>query len=109
MMNCLLKISLVFGLVIFSKLSYSQEFSSSEKISEELNKVEVVFKEIVNVQSAEMIISSLKEIDGVEEIELFYPSTTNGYLYVSPKVSAKLIVDKLALISIELDSKSLKN
>lgn len=108
-MNYIFKISLLFGFVLMSTLSYSQEFSSTEKISDELNKVEVVFKEIVNVQSAELIISTLKQIDGVKEIELFYPSTTNGFLYVSPKVSAKLIIEKLALINIELDSKSLKN
>jgi copper chaperone CopZ len=108
-MNCLFKISLVFGFVLSSNLTYSQEFSSSEKISEELNKVEVVFKEIINVQSAEMIISSLKEIDGVKEVELFYPTTTNGYLFISPKISAKLIIEKLASINIELNPKSLKN
>jgi len=95
--------------MVFSKLSFSQEFSSSEKLSDNLSKVEVVFKEIKSVEVMFQIISTLKELDGVSDVELFYPDRRNGYLLVSPKVSAKAIVEKLASINVELDLKSFKN
>ena len=107
-MNSILKVGLVLCLVVFSKLSYSQEFSSIERISEDLTKVEVIFKEVKDVKTAELIISSLKEIDGVKDVELFYPSRNNAYFIISPRVSAKEIIEKLSSISVELDPKSLK-
>jgi copper chaperone CopZ len=107
-MNSILKISVVLCLVVFSKLSYSQDFSSIEKITENLTKVEVIFKEVKDVKTAELIISTLKEIDGVKDVELFYPSRNNAYFIISPKVTAKEIIEKLSSISVELDPKSLK-
>lgn len=107
-MNYFLKIGLVILISSFSSFTQAQEFSSFEKISEESYKVELVFKEINSFQTAEKIISSLRELKGVKDLELFYPTTTNGYLYLYAEVSVKLIVDKLAQINIELDPKSLK-
>lgn len=107
-MNYFLKIGLVFLISGFSTLTQAQEFSSFEKISEESYKVELVFKEINSFQTAEKIIASLRELKGVKDVELFYPTTTNGHLYLSSEVSVKLVVDKLAQINIELDPKSLK-
>lgn len=107
-MNCFLKISLVFLISGFSVFAQAQEFSSFEKISEESYKVELVFKEINSFQTAEKIIASLRELKGVKDLELFYPTTTVGYLYLSSQVSVKSIVDKLAQINIELNPKSLK-
>ena len=70
-MNYFLKIGLVFLISGFSTLTQAQEFSSFEKISEELYKVELVFKEINSFQTAEKIISSLRELKGVKDVELF--------------------------------------
>lgn len=105
----MIKVYLVLGFVMISNLTFSQEFNSREKIANDLNKVEVVFKEVKDVKTAELIISSLKAIDGVKDVELFYPSRNNAYFIISPKVTAKEIIEKLLSISVELDSKSFKN
>ncbi len=105
----MIKVYLVLGFVMISNLTFSQEFNSREKIANDLNKVEVVFKEVKDVKTAELIISSLKAIDGVKDVELFYPSRNNAYFIISPKVTAKEIIEKLSSISVELDSKSFKN
>lgn len=99
----------VVALLLSSKFIQAQEFSSSEKISEKIYKVEVIFKEINSVKLAEQIIHTLKKIEGVDDVELFYPTTTHGYLFVSSTISAKIIIDRLSQINVELDPKSFKN
>lgn len=107
-MKFIVKTTLILGFLVFSKISYAQEFSSKEKLSTDLDKVEVIFKEIKDVKTAELIISSLKEIEGVKEVEIFYPHKTHAFLWIHPSVQTKTILDKLKVINIELEPKSLK-
>ena len=103
-----IKISIVLIFFGLSKYTQAQEFSSSEKISEHLLKVEVVFDEINSIQVAEKIIDNLRGMEGVTDVELFYPTTNNGYLIISPNTTAKSIINRLSQINVELDTKSFK-
>lgn len=108
-MKFIIKVALVMGLVALSNHSFSQEFSSVEKLSSELNKIEVIFKEIKDVKTAELIISSIKEIEGVKDVELFFPHKKHAYIIMSSSTSSKIILDKLSEINVELEPKSLRN
>lgn len=89
--------------------SQAQEFSSVEKMPNGLNRIEVIFTQIESVNTAELIISTLRKVDGIKDVELFYPDRTNAYIITSKNVSAEIIIKKLAEIKVELEQKSFKN
>lgn len=94
---------------VFSFFANAQEFSSVEKTKDNNYKIEVVFEEIKDVNIANNIISELKKIDQVIDVELFYPSTKNGYIFIKQPIDAKVVIEKLETIGVILNQKSFKN
>ncbi|MGE0562692.1 MAG: hypothetical protein AB7O47_12815 [Flavobacteriales bacterium] len=106
MIRNLLFIILIVALSLSVK---AQEFSSIVKIEDNRFKVEVVFEEIIDVNVANSIIKELKTLPNVLDVELFYPSTTNGYIFFDKLIDTELVVAKLREIGVQLNSKSFKN
>ena len=100
---------IIISIVAFSLSAKAQTFSSVVKVEENRFKVEVIFEEIVDVNVANSIIKELKTLPNVLDVELFYPSTNNGFVFVDKSINAELIVAKLQEIGVQLNSKSFKN
>lgn len=103
------KIIITVGLLITTSLNSSaQEFSSIEKKLDNTYRIELIFKEISSRKDCDQIISVLKSIESVVDVEIFYPDTNHGLLTISSNINANTVIEKLRLINIELDPKSLR-
>ena len=102
-------IIIIVSSVLASFSASAKEFRSIEKQKDNSLKVELVFEKILDVNVANEIIKELKSLDKVTDVELFYPSTNNGYMFISDIVSAETVILKLHEIGVELNAKSFKN
>lgn len=95
-------------MLMFSSTLFSQDFSSKAEIAENKFEIEVIFEEIQTVEVAEQIIKSVRSIAGVEDIELFYPTTNNGKITADNQLTVDLLVSKLSEIEVKLNQKSFR-
>ena len=65
-------VTMLFSLLPFSFCN-AQSFRSYEVVSKDEIKIDILFEEIKDKNEAEKIISVMKSINGIREIELFYP------------------------------------
>lgn len=95
-------------MLLFSSTLFSQDFSSKAKIAENKFEIEVIFEEIQTVEVAEQIIKSVRSMAGVEDIELFYPTTNNGKITSDSQLTVDLLISKLNQIGVKLNQKSFR-
>lgn len=89
--------------------AYAQEFSSKKLLDRSTYEVEIIFHEISSLDKAENIIKQVGLIEGVKEIELFYPTTNNAKIIVDEKVfKIHDLIAELASIGVQLNQKSFR-